>query len=70
MLFYLKNSSLPRLMHIHENEILPVKLPTVRMECNGCDDALSQVGQLSVTSMRVCTQYWFTLDRLSAKVNV
>jgi len=22
-------------LHIHENEMLPVKLPTVRMECNG-----------------------------------
>ena len=35
MRFHLKKIGLPCLMHIHENEILPVKLSTVRMECNG-----------------------------------
>jgi len=34
MRFHWKKTGLPCLMHIHENEILPVKLPTVCMECN------------------------------------
>jgi len=35
MWFHWKKIGLPCLMHIYVNEILPVKLPTVRMECNG-----------------------------------
>jgi len=34
MLVHWKNISHPCFMHIYENEILPVKLPLLRMECN------------------------------------
>jgi len=33
--FHWKKIGLPCLINIHENDILPVKLPTVCMECNG-----------------------------------
>ena len=34
MRFHRKKIGVPCLMHIHENEILPVKLSTLRIECN------------------------------------
>ena len=40
MQFHWMKICLPCLIHIYENVIVPVKLPTVRMECNGrkyCD---------------------------------
>jgi len=34
MRFHWENIGLSCIMHIHEIEIVPVKLPTVRIECN------------------------------------